>query len=47
MAEHGTGNIQQIKQMIVKSSTDLGQTGTDPYYGSGRINVAKALGDGK
>jgi subtilisin family serine protease len=44
MAEYGTGNISQIKQMILKSSADLGQTGTDPYYGRGRIDVAKALG---
>jgi subtilisin family serine protease len=44
MAEYGTGNVSQIKHMIVKSSADLGQTGTDPYYGSGRIDVAKALG---
>ncbi len=44
MAEHGTGNISQIKQMIMKSAVDLGQTGTDPYYGSGRIDVGAALG---
>jgi hypothetical protein len=44
MAEHGTGNAGQIKHMIEKSSADLGQTGTDPYYGRGRIDVARALG---
>ncbi len=44
MAEHGTGNATQIKQMIVKSSADLGQNGTDPYYGGGRIDVGAALG---
>jgi subtilisin family serine protease len=44
MAEHGTGNVSQIKQMIVKSAADLGQPGTDPYYGSGRIDVGRALG---
>ncbi len=44
MAEHGTGNVSRIKQMIEKSATDLGQTGTDPYYGRGRIDVARALG---
>jgi subtilisin family serine protease len=44
MAEHGTGNATQIKHMIVKSANDLGQRGTDPFYGGGRINVAAALG---
>ena len=44
MAEHGTGNVGQIKHMIEKSSADLGQTGTDPFYGRGRIDVARALG---
>ncbi|HEX8361021.1 MAG TPA: S8 family serine peptidase [Longimicrobium sp.] len=44
MADHGTGNISQIKHMILQSSADLGATGTDPYYGRGRIDVAKALG---
>ncbi len=26
------------------SADDLGEPGTDPYYGKGRINVARALG---
>ncbi len=33
-----------IKQAIMKSADDLGQPGTDPFYGAGRINVARALG---
>lgn len=44
MADHGTGNVPQIKHMIEKSSADLGQSGTDPFYGRGRIDVARALG---
>ena len=44
MAEHGTGNVSQIKHMIEKSAVDLGETGTDPYYGRGRVDVARALG---
>jgi subtilisin family serine protease len=44
IAEKGKGQPQTIKQIIEKSADDLGQPGTDPYYGRGRINVAKALG---
>ncbi|HEX8318823.1 S8 family serine peptidase [Longimicrobium sp.] len=44
MAEHGTGNPVRIKQIIEASSADLGQSGTDPYYGRGRIDVGAALG---
>jgi len=44
MAEQGTGHPSQIKNAIEKSADDLGQPGTDPFYGRGRINVAKAFG---
>jgi subtilisin family serine protease len=44
VAEQGRGQPSQIKAAIVKSAVDLGQTGTDPYYGRGRISVANALG---
>jgi hypothetical protein len=44
VAETGHGQPQQIKNAIEKSADDLGQPGTDPFYGRGRINVAKALG---
>lgn len=44
VAEHGHGNPSQIKHLIEQSADDLGQPGTDPQYGRGRINVAKALG---
>ena len=44
VAEHGHGNPSQIKHLIEQSADDLGQPGTDPFYGRGRINVAKALG---
>jgi subtilisin family serine protease len=37
-------NPSATKDAIVNSSDDLGQLGTDPFYGKGRINVAKALG---
>ncbi|MFL5606532.1 MAG: S8 family serine peptidase, partial [Gemmatimonadaceae bacterium] len=44
VAEIGPGRPQQIKRAIEQSADDLGQPGTDPYYGRGRINVARALG---
>ena len=34
----------QILTRIQQTADDLGQRGTDPYYGKGRINVADALG---
>jgi lantibiotic leader peptide-processing serine protease len=43
MAEMGTGKPSQIKHAIIASADDLGQPGTDPFYGKGRINVARAL----
>lgn len=33
-----------IRAAIENSATDLGKPGVDPYYGKGRIDVAKALG---
>lgn len=44
VAEQGHGRPAQIKNAILKSALDLGQPGTDPFYGRGLINVAKALG---
>ena len=34
----------QIAAVLQQSADDLGQPGTDPAYGKGRINVANALG---
>lgn len=34
----------QVITKMQQSADDLGQRGTDPYYGKGRINVANALG---
>ena len=34
----------QVRARIQKSADDLGQRGTDPYYGKGRIDVSAALG---
>jgi lantibiotic leader peptide-processing serine protease len=40
----GHGHPAQIANAIQQSADDLGQNGADPYYGKGRINVARALG---
>jgi subtilisin family serine protease len=37
-------SASDLKQAIIDSSDDLGPAGTDPFYGKGRINVAKAHG---
>ena len=34
----------QVKSAIRQSADDVGQPGTDPYFGAGRINVARAVG---
>lgn len=39
----GHGQPDRIRAVIEKSADDLGQPGTDPYYGKGRINVARAM----
>src|SRR3989442_11242016 len=40
----GKGHPDQVKAAIEQSADDLGEPGTDPYYGKGRINVARAVG---
>jgi len=37
-------NPAAIREVIQSTADDLGKTGTDPRYGKGRINVARALG---
>lgn len=44
VAELGKNNPAQIKARIQQSAVDAGQPGTDPYFGKGRIDVARALG---
>jgi hypothetical protein len=44
VAQLGHGNPALIASRIMQSADDLGEPGTDPYYGKGRINVARALG---
>jgi len=40
----GHGNPSQVKARLQQSADDLGATGTDPFYGKGRINVPRAEG---
>jgi len=44
VAQLGHGNPALIRARILQSADDLGAPGTDPYYGEGRINIARALG---
>ena len=44
VAAQGHGHPSQIKAAIQQSAFDGGQVGDDPYFGKGRIDVAKALG---
>ena len=44
VAQLGHGNPALIRARILESADDLGEPGVDPYYGKGRINVARALG---
>jgi subtilisin family serine protease len=44
IAEDVGRNPGQIRAKLQQSADDLGQVGTDPAYGKGRINVARAAG---
>jgi len=44
VAQLGHGNPALIRARILQSADDLGEPGADPYYGKGRINIARALG---
>jgi hypothetical protein len=39
----GHGRPDAIRHAIEHSADDLGQPGTDPVFGKGRINVANAI----
>ena len=40
----GHGNPSQVRALLQQSADDLGQIGTDPFYGKGRIDVPRAEG---
>ena len=44
VAQLGHDRPLLIRDRILRSVDDLGEPGDDPYYGKGRINVARALG---
>lgn len=44
VSKFGHGKSAQVKAAIENSADDLGKPGVDPFYGKGRINVARALG---
>lgn len=44
IAEDVGRNPGQIRAKLQQSADDLGPSGTDPAYGKGRINVARAVG---
>lgn len=44
VAQLGHDKPALIRTQILQSADDLGEPGMDPYYGRGRINVARALG---
>lgn len=38
------GRPGRVKSALQQTADDLGQPGTDPYYGKGRVNAASAVG---
>lgn len=44
IASEGNTSPAHIRSRLQQSADDLGEAGTDPAYGKGRINVAAALG---
>jgi lantibiotic leader peptide-processing serine protease len=44
VAEMGKGKPAQIKARIQQTADPMGVSGNDPYFGKGRVNVARALG---
>jgi len=44
MAANGTRNPAQIRNGLHQTADDIGDPGTDPYFGKGRVNAARAVG---
>lgn len=44
VSRFGHGQAAQVRAAIENSADDVGKPGVDPFYGKGRINVARALG---
>jgi hypothetical protein len=44
VAQIGHGQPAAVRARLQQSADDLGQPGTDPFYGKGRLNLARSLG---
>jgi subtilisin family serine protease len=44
--KYPTANVFDIKKYLINGAVDLGAKGWDPYYGYGRIDIARSLGMG-
>ncbi len=44
IASTGRQSPSQVRAILRNTSDDLGQPGTDPFYGKGRVNAARAVG---
>jgi subtilisin family serine protease len=43
IAKYGKGQPSQIKRLLLNGLDDLGAPGEDPFFGAGRVNLAKAM----
>jgi hypothetical protein len=43
VAQIGHNRPAEVSARILDSADDVGDPGKDPYYGFGRVNVARAL----
>lgn len=44
IAANGARNPAQLRNRLHQTADDLGDPGTDPFYGRGRVNAARAVG---
>jgi lantibiotic leader peptide-processing serine protease len=44
IAANGTRNPAQIRNRLHQTADDIGEPGTDPFFGKGRVNAARAAG---
>lgn len=44
IAASGASNPAQIRSRLHQTADDIGDAGTDPYFGKGRVNAARAVG---
>ena len=44
IAARGRANPAQVRAILEQTADDLGEPGSDPFYGRGRVNAARAVG---